>query len=286
MCKIAIMSDVNAGLDYIGREAGIPVLRSIINFGDDHYIDGIDIKADEFYKKLSTSKIIPSTSAPTIGEAMEMIEKFIEERYTDVIMYSISYQLSSIGQMVESLKEEYQDKINIHVVDTKMAAYMQGYVAVCAKEMATAGKGVEEIIQYSKFLIENSHAYFVVDDLSYLVKNGRLSGVAGFLGGMLKIKPVLELNKEGKIIPKEKIKTHRRAVERALELFLDEISGTKKVKVLVLHTVRENDAKAIVEYIKEKANNVIDIELHMVTPAVGAHIGCGILGFGYFILEK
>ncbi len=286
MQKIAVISDVNAGLDYLGYNPKIPVLRSIINFGEDHFIDGVDIKANEFYKKLQTSSMIPSTSAPTVGEAMELLDKLVEENYTDVIMVSISYQLSSIGQMVETLIEEYADKINIHVIDSKMAAYMQGFLAVTAKKMAAEGKTVAEILDYCHYLIANSHAYFVVDDLSYLVKNGRLSGAAGFVGSLLKVKPVLELTKEGKIVSKEKIRTHSKAVERALEMFMDEIKDAKKVKIFVFHTAREQDAKELVKRLQAECKNAETIELHMVTPAVGAHIGCGIIGFGYFILEK
>lgn len=283
MNKIAIISDCNAGLDYVEGGNQIPVLRSVINFGEEHYVDGIDIKADEFYLKLNETGIIPSTSAPTVGEAMTLIEKLIDEGYTDVIMYSISYQLSSIGQMVANLQSEYPN-INIHVVDTKAAAYMQGFLAMDAKRMVDEGRTVREILDRSYYLIDNSHAYFIVDDLSYLVKNGRLSGAQGFLGGLLKIKPVLELNKEGKIVSKEKIKTHRKAVERALSLFLDEIGRHKNLKVLVFHTQREDDANQIIEHLKAQLGENTDIELHTVTPAVGAHIGCGILGFGYFKL--
>lgn len=286
MSKIAIISDVNAGLDYIGYDPKIPTLRSVINFGDTHYVDGIEITADQFYKKLQATDIIPSTSAPTVGEAMELLEKLIDKGYTDVIMYSISYQLSSIGQMVETLREEYGSKINIHVIDTKTATYLQGFLAVTAKEMATAGKSVQEIMDRSYFLIENSHAYFVVDDLKYLVKNGRLSGAAGFLGTMLKIKPVLEMTKEGKIVSKEKVRTHRSAVERAIQLLETEIKDAKDVKILVFHTCREDDAKSIATYLKENNPNASSVEVHMVTPAVGAHIGCGIIGMGYYILEK
>ncbi len=286
MEKIAIISDVNAGLDYLGYDAQIPVLRSIINFGDEHLIDGKEIKADEFYDRIKTSPIIPSTSAPTVGEAMELIESLIEEKYTDVIMYSISYKLSSIGQMVETLIEEYKDQINIHVVDTKKAAYLQGYIAVTAKQMASNGKSVSEILDYSHFLVENSHAFFVVDNLSYLVKNGRISGAAGFLGGLLKIKPVLELTKDGRIISFEKVKTHRKAVERVLELILDEIKDAKKLKICVFHTVREEDALAIAKHLEETITIEKDIEVHMITPAVGAHVGLGVLGIGYFVLEK
>ena len=286
MEKIAIISDVNAGLDYIGYDSKIPVLRSVINFGDEHLIDGKEINANEFYERLQNSTIIPSTSAPTVGEAMELIEKLIDEHYTDVIMYSISYELSSIGQMVETLKAEYQDNINIHVVNTKKAAYLQGYLAIEAKQMADEKKSVKEIIDYSLFLIENSHAYFVVDDLSFLVKNGRISGAQGFLGGLLKIKPVLELTRDGKIITFEKVKSHRRAMERVIDLILEEIKDAKKVKLLIFHTVRENDARELKKFFEAKIQSDKSIEVHMITPAVGAHIGLGVLGVGYYILEK
>lgn len=284
--KIAIISDVNAGLDYIGRDPQIPVLRSIINFGDEHLVDGIDITATDFYERLKNDSLVPSTSAPTVGEAMGLLDKLVAEGYNDVIMYSISYQLSSIGQMVETLKEEYEDKIAIHVVNTKTATYLQGYLAVVAKDMADQGKSVEEIIAYSNFLIDNSHAYFVVDDLKYLVKNGRLSGAAGYLGGLLKIKPVLEMNKEGKIVTFQKVKTHRRAVERIINLINEEIKDAKKVDLLVFHTLREEDAKKIANYFYASTKNLNKIEVHMITPAVGAHIGCGVLGIGYYILES
>lgn len=286
MEKIAIISDVNAGLDYIGRDPGIPVLRSVINFGDEHLVDGIDITADQFYKRLQEDDIIPSTSAPTIGEAMDLLDKFCDQGYTDVIMFSISYQLSSIGQMVETLKEEYKGKLNIHVVDTKTATYMQGFLAVNAKEMADAGKSVKEILERTAFLIENSHAYFVVDDLKYLVKNGRLSGAKGYIGTILRIKSILEITKDGRIVSFEKVKTHRRAVERMCDLVFSEIENAKKVKLIVVHSIREEDAKKLANYFREIADNLDSVEIHTITPAVGVHIGCYVLGLGYYILEK
>ena len=289
MKKIAIISDVNSGLDYIGFDSQIPVLRSMINFGEEHYIDGLEIKADEFYQKVQEKikdRIIPSTSAPTVGEAMNLIEKLIEEGYTDVIMYSISFKLSSIGKMVENLQSEYEDKIRIHVVDTRTATYMQGFLAMHAKKMVEEGKDVDEIIKETLELRDRSHAYFVVDDLSFLVKNGRLSGAAGFFAGLLKIKPVIEVSDDGRIATVEKIKTHSRAVERVKELIQEQTKGAKKVHLILFHTCREEDAYALKDYFYKTIENVQDIQVHVVTPAVGAHLGCGVLGAGYYILEK
>lgn len=285
--KIAIMTDVNAGLDYIGYDSGITCLRSSVNFPNEVLVDGIDIRADEFYeriKNITDPTQIPSTSAPAIGDIMDAIEKFIEEGYTDVIHFPISFKLSSTGSNVISVAKEYEDKIKVHVIDTKVACYLQGYLAVNAKQMVENGATVEEIISRSNELIENIQTYFVVEDLNYLVKNGRLSGMAGFMGSLLKIKPVLELDKEGRIVTKEKVRTYSKAVERSIELLLEYIKDKENIKLLGFHSLKEDVVKEVVRKIQEARPDVTDVEIHFITPAVGAHIGAGVIGIGAIIL--
>ena len=285
--KIAIMTDVNAGLDYIGYDSGITCLRSSVNFPNEVLVDGIDIKADEFYeriKNITDSKDIPSTSAPAIGDIMEAIEKFIEEGYTDVIHFPISFKLSSTGSMVEQVAKEYEDKIRVHVVDTKVACYLQGYLAINAKKMVEQGSTVEEIIERSQQLIKNGKAYFVVEDLSYLVKNGRLSGMSGFMGNLLKIKPVLELDEQGYIVTKEKVRTYSKAIETLIELVLENIKDQKNILMFGFHSLREDAVKEVLGKIKEVRPDIENIEIHYITPAVGAHIGAGVIGVGTYIL--
>lgn len=287
--KIAIMTDVNAGLDYIGYDPQIPTLRSTVNFGEEILVDGIDIKADEFYRRLqviTSPEQIPSTSAPAIGDIYNVIDSLISQGYTDIIHYPISFELSATGPTVLNAAQEYEDKINIHVFNTKAAAFIQGYMALTAKKMAEEGHTVQEILAKSEWLRDHFCGYFVVDDLTYLVKNGRLSGAAGFLGGILKIKPVLELNKDGKIVTKEKIKTHRRAVERAIELTLDYIKDYKNVIVHCHHALRFEGAEQMKAMIMAQRPNLPEIEIHFITPAVGAHIGVGVLGVSAFVLEE
>jgi DegV family protein with EDD domain len=285
--KIAIMTDVNAGLDYVGYETGIPCLRSTVNFKDEVLVDGIDIKADEFYqriKNITDPKDIPSTSAPAVGEIYDAIDRLISEGYTDIIHFPISFELSATGPTVLNLAKEYEGKINIQVFNTKGAAYIQGFMALNAKKMVDEGHTVEEILARSEYLRDHFQAFFVVDDLNYLVKNGRLSGAAGLMGSLLHIKPVLEINKDGKIVTKEKIKTHRRAVERIVELILDYIKDQSNVKVAVYHSLREDGAKDIISMIQSARPDLKEIEIHFITPAVGAHIGAGVLGISAFIL--
>lgn len=286
--KIAIMTDVNAGLDYVGYDTGITCLRSTVNFKNEVLVDGIDIKADEFYRRISqitNASDIPSTSAPSLGDIYDAIDNFIEQGYTDVIHFPISFQLSATGPTVQQVAKEYQGRIRIHVIDTKLATYMQGYLAVNAKQMVENGASVEEIIERTQFLINNFKAFFVVDDLSYLVKNGRLSNAAGFLAGLLRIKPVLELTSDGKIVTKEKIKVYKNAVERALELMFEFLNGKTNVKVFLFHSLREDVIKKMLERFREVRPDIQGIEIHYITPAVGAHIGAGVVGVGAFLLE-
>lgn len=284
--KIGIMTDVNAGLDYINKKTDIICLRSSVNFKNEVLVDGIDIKADEFYeriKDITDKENIPSTSAPALGDIYDAFDYFVEQGYTDVIHFPISFQLSATGPTVKQVALEYQDKLNIIVIDTKLACYLQGYLAVNAEEMAKNGATVQEIVDKSERLIENSQAYFVVNNLNYLVKNGRLSGAAGFFGSLLKIKPVLEISKEGKIVTKEKIKSHRKAVERAIELILEYIDGKENVKLLLLHSLCSETIEEMKQVILSKRPDITDVEIHYITPAVGAHIGAGVVGIGVFI---
>lgn len=287
--KIAIMTDVNAGLDYVGYDTGIACLRSSVNFpNQEPLVDGIDIKADEFYERIKNvhkASEIPTTSAPSVADIYDTLDRFVEEGYTDVIHYPISFELSSTGPTVKQIADEYKDKINVHVINTKTAAYMQGYIAVEAKKMADAGATVEEIIEYSEYLIGHHHAYFVVDDLGYLVKNGRLSNAAGFLGTVFKIKPILEINPSGKIITVEKVKIYKKAIDRVIELILNYMKNHKKIQMFAFHSIKLDTIEYIIEQIRNVRPDIQDIPIHYITPAVGAHIGCGVIGIAAFLLK-
>ena len=286
--KIGIMTDVNSGLDYVEYPYDIKVLRSSVNMNGKVYIDGIDIRADEFYEKLGkveNKEDIPSTSAPALGDIYDLFDYYVENGYTDIIHFPISFSLSATGSTVTQVAEEYKDKMNIIVINTKTACYSQGYLAVNAAKMASEGATVEEIVERSNFLINNMSLYFAVDSLDYLVKNGRLSGASGLIGNLLKIKPILHLNEEGKIVPFEKIKTTKKARQRLVELISEFIKDNKDVKVMIFHAAALEAATELKQLINEVRPDIEDVEIHYVTPAVGAHIGCGVAGIGVFKLS-
>ncbi len=283
--KIGITADCSSGLEYFPHKHGVQITRTTINFNEEILLDGVDITADGFYEKLSTSNIVPTTSAPTMGEILKTINYYKDKGYTDVIHFPISFNLSTYGRNLVNIVEELDPEINYHVFNTRSATIVQGYLAYYAEKLAANGYTVEEIFTECNNLRNNMKAYFVVDDLKYLVKNGRLSSAAGLIGNLARVKPILELNADGKIETFEKVRTHRRALNRILDLVKTQSDGYEKVVYIVLHTARLKDAEELVKSIAQTQKNAVRVEIATVTPTVGAHIGCGVLGVGRIVLD-
>ncbi|HEY8396065.1 MAG TPA: DegV family protein [Bacilli bacterium] len=284
--KIGITADCSSGLEYFPRKHNVKITRTTIHFGDETLIDGVDITADGFYERLKNSDIIPTTSAPTPGEIMKRVEEWKKEGCTDIIHFPISFGLSAYGENLQAIGKDIFDGVNFYVFDTKTACIMEGYIAYYAQILANKGYSIENIFSECSKLRQNTCAFFVVDDLKYLVKNGRLSTAAGFVGSLAGIKPVLELNREGKIVTYEKVRTHKKAINRLVEIIKERSEGYKRVLYLVQHTGCLEAAQELAERMKREMTNAEKVEISTITPTVGAHIGCGVLGMARIVLDN
>lgn len=282
--KIGITADCSSGLEYAPFEHKIKITRTTIHFGEKEYIDGVDITADEFYKMLSETDVIPSTSAPTPQEILRCADEYKKEGYDAVIHFPISFSLSAYGENLKNA--DYIEDIDFHVYNCFTACVMEGYSAHYAEILASKNYSVEEIFSECDKLADQSKTYFLVDDLKYLVKNGRLGAVSGFIGGLMKIKPILKLGKPtGSIDVYEKVRTHTKAVERMIEIVKNDTQNAKEVIYVIQHTNRYDDACELAEKIKSIYTNIKRVEITTVTPTVGCHIGNGVLSIGYIITD-
>jgi len=205
--KIAILADSSSSIDFAHHDYDfIFQIRLSVLFGDTEYVDGETITNQEFFRRIVEEKVIPTTSQPSVGQVIEMCEKIKTEGYTDIIYLPLSKGISSSYNSIIGSKDLIEG-VNFTIIDTKSTAVYLAFMSLEAARLVKEGKNVEEICTYVDQLINNQHIYFMVNDLKYLVKNGRLSNAAGFIGTMLKIKPVLEFDKEGKIVGTEKIRT-------------------------------------------------------------------------------
>jgi len=283
--KIAIVTDSSSSLDFLPNQYdNIFIVRMPIHFGSDEYIDGLTITVEEFYSRIDKESIILTTSQPSLGETLELYEKLRDEGYTDIIHLPISRGISGYYQALFSIKDMVEG-VNVHIVDTKCTAVILGYIVLEAARLVSESKSVLEVLEYCDYLANNFKVYFIVDDLKYLIKNGRLSNAAGFVGSILKIKPILTFNEEGQIIGIEKIRTTKRAINHIIDLIIQDTQKYKKVQYLMSYAYNP----PLIEEFKSMVSESFDLNVFFesVMPSViGAHVGSGIIGLGYFILEK
>lgn len=272
--KIAIVTDSTAYLTEAEQQKyHITVVPIPVIIDGKEYKEGDDITTEAFYEKLKTSHSFPSTSQPPVGEMIELYEKLADEGYDTVISIHLA---STISGFYNSLKQVAPSIDNIRVIpyDSKITVKLMGYLAIQASKMATLGRTPEQIIHYLDDLRSTIDELFVVDDLQNLVRGGRLSNASAFIGGILKIKPLLTFDdKSNEIVAFEKIRSRKKALKRVEELFAQaQQRTTYPLRALVING---NDPKAGNEW----ANKIhelypdMKIEQSYFGPTIGTHLG-------------
>ena len=282
MQKIGIVVCGNSGIDYIDHEYDIPVIRSILLMRDEEYTDFVDISAEDFYKRLNADdKLIASTSQASTGEMLEVYEAMKAKGYEEILMISISQKLSGTYENA-MLAAKMMDDYKVTVFNSLTLSYPQAKMALDAAKMAKEGKSLEEIIEHIEYIRDNHSIWFAVDTLKYLVANGRLSGASGFVGGLLKLKPLLQVTKDGKVESIEKIRTTQKAANRVVEKFLEATEG-KDVEVFIIHSHAPERVERVRQMVMDVRPEIKEIKSYPLTPVVGAHAGPNIVGLGYIL---
>ncbi|PKK95451.1 MAG: hypothetical protein CVV60_01175 [Tenericutes bacterium HGW-Tenericutes-5] len=280
MERIGVAVCGNSGIDYLVHDKEIRKFRSLLNIEKKEYEDFIEINSDDFYSRLEKNPDLDiSTSQTSTGKILEMYEEMKNAGYTKLIVITISKLLS--GTYQNAVLAAKMIDIEVIVYDSLSLTYVEALMAMTAKKMADEKKSAEEIIAQLDKIRDNNHVYITVNTLKYLVKNGRLSGVAGAIGSLLKLRPLLHLSKEGKVETLDKIRTTSKAREELKQRFLTEVKD-KNVIPFIVYT--NNMAEMLDLKDELETHGLNDILLIPLTPVVGCHAGPGTMGVGY--IEK
>lgn len=272
--KIAIVTDSTA---YLTKEEtdkyNITVVPIPVIIDGREYNEGIDLTTTEFYDKLKNYQAFPSTSQPPIGEMIDLYNSLADKGYDTVISIHLASTISgfynSLTQIAPSI-----DKIKVIPYDSKITVKLMGYMAIQASKMAALGRTPEQILTYLDGLRATIDELFVVDDLQNLVRGGRLSNASAFIGGILKIKPLLTFDdKSNEIVAFEKIRSRKKALKRVEELFA--AAREKADYPLRALVINANDPKAGNEWAAKIHELYPDmkIEQSYFGPVIGTHLG-------------
>ena len=255
------------------QKYGISVVPLQINFSDRHYADGVTIQPDEIYDMMESE--CPTSSLPLSEDVIAAFDKARDQGCTDVLFISISSGLSGCFQFVTLLAAEYSG-LSITVYDSKTLSCGQQALAIEAARAAAQGCGIDEIVARLTEIRNRMESYFVVKTLEYLAKGGRIGKVAGTVGSLLHLSPVISVNSDG--VYETAFKTI--GFGRATELFVQDVIKKfrgKNIVASLVHARNELGARAVLQKLRVYCN-IVESAVEPVSPVLGVHTGPGLIG--------
>ena len=293
MGKIKIICTSTGCIDYAPeryRQLDIDILRVHVFFQGKEYREGLDLDPVEFYQWLEEledpKKNLPYTGMPETEEIRACFDKAIDEGCDEVLVFALSSALGGTYNKICLIAKEYEDRLKIHVTDTKITCFGEGILAIKAAEFAQKGMSSEEILKEIAWMMKRQVFMGVDGKLDYLIYNGRLKGGKAFMGQMLNICPVVHFNEAGEIVALESVRTPKKALARTCEL-LKEIIGDRDPKdYLLWHVYTGPSLIETLKQIEGKFGIETNHEAVIMSPVSGAHNGPWLAGYGLAFLRR
>lgn len=274
MPNIHVVTDSGSDLPQsIKEKYGIKVVPLTIQFGEEIYQDGVELKANQFYERLNKSSDLPSTCQPSPADFVKCYEENTEPG-DQIISIHLSSKVSGTYQSAVLASTMVDDR-EIHILDTKSASIGIGLVAVAVAEAIQNGATVEEAVREAERIIEKLQIYFVVDTLENLKRNGRIGAASAIVGSLLNIKPILTLD-DGIVSPYDKVRGKNKAIRKIYDLLQEYTNNNpgRKIRVGITHANCLTEAEVIREKIKDELD-IDDIMIEYIGPTIGVHVGAG-----------
>jgi DegV family protein with EDD domain len=269
---IRIVTDSTADLPkQLAEELGISVVPVYVRFGEEVYLDRVDISEDEFYQRLEKTTVHPSTVQPGPQDFLEVYRK-LSPKADGIVSIHISSKLSGTYNSAVMAKDMLDTKCPVEVVDTQMVTMGLGLLVIAAATMAKKGESADKIVKEVKKTIPKIHLLCLFDTLKYLLLGGRIGKAKALLGSILNVKPMITI-KDGEVVPAGQVRTRAKGIDKLLEFG----QNAKNIQDLaVVYSTTPDEAQNLAE----RLGSVFDrkrIRMSRVGPALGVHIGPGAL---------
>jgi DegV family protein with EDD domain len=279
--NIALITDSTCDLpqNYL-NQYNIEVVPLAIIWGEEQFRDGVDLKAEDFYQRLASDPVIPTTSQPTPAEMVQVYEKAKENGAEEIVILTISSAMRGTHESAKKAAELVD--IPVHVQDSKSNTMSLGWQVLAAARAREAGGDVQAMLSAAKQARDSMVLMISLDTLEYLHKGGRIGGASRFIGTLLNLKPQITVNHHsGEVEGGRRSRTRKKALEDLYADFFDQIDSGKILRVAVLHNAALEEAQEIKDRIQGEFQPE-ELILGFVSPALGVHTGPGAIAIcGY-----
>lgn len=269
--QVCVVTDSTADIPPdLARELGVTVVPLSFTIEGETFQDG-EIPMSEFFERMRRAKALPTTSQPPVGAFVEVFKSLLE-RCREVVSINISGRLS--GTLESAREAARQVGERVHVIDSRNLSWGEAFQVVEAARAAAAGATVDEIKRVVERVRERVHVVVGLDSLENLAKGGRIGRVSALLGGMLKVRVLLSVDREGTFEPVGRVRGTDAAMQATVDWLGDRIGAGKRIAVAVLHAASPDKAGWLAEQVRRR---FVVSELRVVEtgPVIGAHTGTG-----------
>jgi DegV family protein with EDD domain len=256
------------------KELEITTVPCIVRFGDQEYRDRIDLSLPEFYRRLTSGAVMPSTSQPAVG-VFEEVYRQVAETSDEILSIHLIGALSGTFNTARLAAQNVKGP-KIELIDSHQISMALGWLVILAARAAKAGFHLEEIKKIVEDTVPRVHLVAMLDTLEYAKRGGRLGKGAALLGTLLNVKPLLSVSHD-EIVPVENVRTQKRALERLAEIVL--ASGPIQ-ELAVIHAMAEKHARELKQTLAQTFPEE-QIILTETGPVLGAHAGPGAVGIAW-----
>lgn len=283
VAPVAIVCESTACLpkDQIDRY-GITVVPIPFVLGTETYRDGVDITPAQFYERLLATRTVPKTSPPSPGEYLEAWCAAARDA-SGVVSVTVDSKISTLQRsagLARDLAPEALPGVRVAVVNSLSAGMGQGFVVLAAARAAAAAESLDEVVAVAHDMAARVRMIVTLDTLEYLAKTSRIPQIAALLGGLLAIKPIIQIS-NGDIHPLTRVRTRRRSIEALLEQMAQMVPAGAPLHVAVQHAAAADEAAQLAARIRA-AFNCVEIFTTEFTPVMGGYCGPGLLGAAFY----
>ncbi len=278
---VQVLTDSTADLPpEVVQELGITVVPLQVIFGEESFRDGVNLTSEEFFRRLPEARELPSTSQPSLGDFQQAYEE-LAAKTGHILSIHLSSGFSGTVESARQAALAFEGRCQIAIVDSRTVSMALGFAAIAAARAARDGADLDSCAGAARSVLRRQQLAVAVDTLEYLRRGGRIGRAEAFLGGLLRVKPILTI-RDGEAYPLTRVRTRRKALEEILHICLDQ---GEVQEAAVMHATSPEDASFLAQEIARRYPGV-PVHTGRIGPVIGVHGGPGLIGLSVVLAEE
>jgi DegV family protein with EDD domain len=257
------------------EELGIEIVPLTIRFGSEEFVDRVELTNEQFWQKVATSDVLPETAAPSAGAFEETFRRLADDGADGIVCINLSSRLSATMQSAQLAAKALKGTIPVEVVDSLNVSMALGLQCINAVKLASEGADVDRIARAAEDEALRTRLYGTLDTLEHLKRGGRIGAAQALLGGMLSVKPVIEV-RDGAVAEAGKVRTR----SKSLALLADKVAQAKNPTQVFVFDAQAPDVDELVKLLEPTVPRD-EIEFGTIGPVIGTHAGPRTIGVGW-----